>query len=45
VLGERREYYEEKRKIAKMRIDVEEHFKRAKVVTHINDIMERIEPE
>ena len=45
VLAERREYYEEKRKLAKMRIDIEERFKRAKVATRINDIIERIEPD
>src|SRR6266576_6154381 len=45
VLEERREYYEEKRKVAKMRIDIEEHFKRAKVATRINDIIEQVEPE
>ena len=28
-----------------MHIDVEEHFKRAKVATHINDIIKHIEPE
>src|SRR6266576_5825888 len=44
VLAERREYYEEKRKLAKMRIDIEERFKRAKVATRINDIIERVEP-
>ena len=45
VLAERREYYEEKRKLAKMRIDIEECFKRAKVATRINDIIERVEPD
>ena len=45
VLAERREYYEEKRKLAKMRIDIEERFKRAKVATRINDIIERVEPD
>src|SRR6266699_4125883 len=45
VLAERREYYEEKRKLAKTRIDIEECFKRAKVVTCINDIIEQVEPE
>ena len=45
VLAKRREYYEEKRKLAKMRIDIEERFKRAKVATHINDIIEWVEPD
>ena len=45
MLGERHEYYEEKRKIAKMRIDVEECFKRAKVATWVNDIIEHVELE
>src|SRR6266576_740057 len=45
VLTERREYYEEKRKLAKMHIDIEERFKRAKVATRINDIIERVELE
>jgi len=43
VLGERHEYYKEKRKIAKMHIDVEERFKRAKVATRINDTIEHVE--
>ncbi len=45
VLGERWEYYDEKRKVAKMCINVEEHFKRAKVATCINNIIECTEPE
>src|SRR6266576_522476 len=45
ILGERHEYYKEKRKITKMRIDVKEHFKRAKVATRVNDIIKRVKPE